>query len=38
MLGVELVTDRKEKTPAKVEIAHLMEQMKGVFFLSPLIF
>nr|GMD64323.1 alanine--glyoxylate aminotransferase 2 homolog 3, mitochondrial-like [Ipomoea batatas] len=28
MLGVELVTDRKAKTPAKVEIAHLMEQMK----------
>ncbi|XP_019168303.1 PREDICTED: alanine--glyoxylate aminotransferase 2 homolog 3, mitochondrial-like [Ipomoea nil] len=28
MLGVELVTDRKAKTPAKVEIVHLMEQMK----------
>ncbi|CAH9073364.1 unnamed protein product [Cuscuta europaea] len=28
MLGVELVTDRKLKTPAKVEILHLMEEMK----------
>lgn len=38
MLGVELVTDRKLKTPAKVEIIHLMEQMKGVFFSHLLIF
>ncbi|CAK9144498.1 unnamed protein product [Ilex paraguariensis] len=28
MLGVELVTDRQLKTPAKVEILHVMEQMK----------
>ncbi|CAH9129295.1 unnamed protein product [Cuscuta epithymum] len=28
MLGVDLVTDRKLKTPAKVEILHLMEEMK----------
>lgn len=30
MLGVELVTDRKLKTPAKAEILHAMEQMKGI--------
>lgn len=30
MLGVELVTDRRRKTPAKVETLHLMEQMKGI--------
>jgi alanine-glyoxylate transaminase / (R)-3-amino-2-methylpropionate-pyruvate transaminase len=30
MLGVELVTDRKLKTPAKVEILHIMDQMKGI--------
>lgn len=29
MLGVELVTDRELKTPAKTEILHVMEQMKG---------
>ncbi|XP_059626403.1 alanine--glyoxylate aminotransferase 2 homolog 2, mitochondrial-like [Cornus florida] len=28
MLGVELVTDRQLKTPAKVETLHIMEQMK----------
>ncbi|KAF8397158.1 hypothetical protein HHK36_016065 [Tetracentron sinense] len=28
MLGVELVTDRQEKTPAKVETIHVMDQMK----------
>lgn len=28
MLGVELVTDRKLKTPAKAETAHVMDQMK----------
>ncbi|KAF8378200.1 hypothetical protein HHK36_029537 [Tetracentron sinense] len=28
MLGVELVTDRQEKTPAKVETIHFMDQMK----------
>ncbi|KAK9092524.1 hypothetical protein Syun_027435 [Stephania yunnanensis] len=30
MLGVELVTDRHLKTPAKTEILHVMEQMKDV--------
>lgn len=30
MLGVELVTDRKLKTPAKVEILLVMERMKGI--------
>jgi alanine-glyoxylate transaminase/(R)-3-amino-2-methylpropionate-pyruvate transaminase len=29
MLGVELVTDRELKTPAKDEICHAMEHMKG---------
>lgn len=29
MLGVELVTDRKEKTPAKAETAVLFEKLKG---------
>ena len=29
MLGVELVTDRELKTPAKVETLHVMDQMKG---------
>lgn len=29
MLGVELVTDRKEKTPAKLETAVLFEKLKG---------
>ncbi|XP_052207935.1 alanine--glyoxylate aminotransferase 2 homolog 2, mitochondrial-like isoform X2 [Diospyros lotus] len=28
LLGVELVTDRELKTPAKVETLHIMEQMK----------
>ncbi|KAL9236172.1 hypothetical protein vseg_010873 [Gypsophila vaccaria] len=28
MLGVELVTDRQKKTPAKAEILHVMDQMK----------
>ncbi|KAI4353510.1 hypothetical protein L6164_002455 [Bauhinia variegata] len=28
MLGVELVTDRQLKTPAKAEILHVMDQMK----------
>ncbi|CAL0328337.1 unnamed protein product [Lupinus luteus] len=28
LLGVELVTDRKLKTPAKAEIVHVMDQMK----------
>ncbi|CAI9106712.1 OLC1v1005929C1 [Oldenlandia corymbosa var. corymbosa] len=30
MLGVELVTDREQKTPAKAEILHLMDQIKGI--------
>lgn len=30
MVGVELVTDRKEKTPAKAETAILFEKMKGI--------
>lgn len=29
MLGVELVTDRQQKTPANAEILHVMDQMKG---------
>lgn len=29
MLGVELVTNRDDKTPAKHEIVHVMEHMKG---------
>lgn len=29
MLGVEFVTDRDLKTPAKSETLHLMDQMKG---------
>lgn len=28
MLGVELVTDRQQKTPANAEILHVMDQMK----------
>lgn len=35
MLGVELVTDRKLKTPAKAEILHAMEQMKGIRNIMP---
>jgi 4-aminobutyrate aminotransferase-like enzyme len=31
MLGVELVTDRQLKTPAKDEICHAMEHMKGTW-------
>lgn len=30
MLGVELVTDRQAKTPAKAEAALLMEHLKGI--------
>lgn len=29
MLGIELVTDRQLKTPAKDETLYVMEQMKG---------
>lgn len=36
MLGVELVTDRQLKTPAKVETLHVMDQMRGKnLFLYP---
>ncbi|WOL14786.1 alanine-glyoxylate aminotransferase [Canna indica] len=30
MLGVELVTDREQKTPARAEILHAMDQMKDM--------
>ena len=30
MLGVELVTERNEKTPAKAETAVLFEKLKGM--------
>lgn len=30
MLGVELVTDREKKTPAKAETEHVMDQMKDM--------
>ena len=36
MLGVELVTDRQLKTPAKDEICHAMEHMKGKVYISLL--
>lgn len=41
MLGVELVTDRELKTPAKAETVHVMDKMKGVllcvnFLIPPL--
>ena len=29
MIGVEFVTDRKEKTPAKAETAALLETLRG---------
>ena len=35
MLGVELVTDRNEKTPAKAETAELFEKLKGAVAHSP---
>jgi len=35
MLGVELVTDRKEKTPAKAETTELFEKLKGAVAHSP---
>lgn len=31
MLGVELVKDRELKTPAKAEILHIMDEMRGTF-------
>lgn len=30
MVGIELVTDRKEKTPAKAETAILFEKLRGI--------
>ncbi len=30
MVGIELVTDRKEKTPAKAETAVLFEKLRGM--------
>lgn len=33
LLGVELVKDRKLKTPAKDENMQILEQMKGLFLL-----
>ena len=30
MVGVELVTDRKEKTPAKAETATIFEKLRGI--------
>lgn len=38
MLGVEFVTDRKEKTPAKAEAAVLLEKLKGMNFIHALKF
>lgn len=34
MLGVELVTDRQFKTPAKAETLYIMDQMKGKSWFS----
>lgn len=36
MVGIELVTDQKEKTPAKAETAVLFEKLRGnhTFFLT----
>lgn len=31
MVGIELVTDRKEKTPAKAETGVLFEKLKGLY-------
>lgn len=36
MLGVELVTDRQKKTPAKAETLYVMDKMKGNIFLGLL--
>lgn len=33
MVGVELVTDRKEKTPAKAETAVVFEKLKGTILI-----
>ena len=37
MLGVELVTDRQRKTPAKAETLHIMDQMKGRYSSHPIV-
>lgn len=37
MLGLELVTDRQQKTPAKAETLHVLDKMKGLHFLSSAI-
>lgn len=31
MVGIELVTDRKQKTPAKAETAVLFESLRGLY-------
>lgn len=31
MVGIELVTDRKEKTPAKAETGVLFEKLRGLY-------
>lgn len=33
MIGVELVTDQKDKTPAKAETAELFEKLRGTTIL-----
>lgn len=42
LLAVELVKDRQLKTPAKVEMLQILEQMKGLFLLllscAPILF
>lgn len=38
MLGVELVTDRQLKTPAKDETLHVMDQMKGKLSILAIFF
>lgn len=35
MVGIELVTDRKEKTPAKAETKVVFEKMRGNSHSSP---
>lgn len=35
MVGIELVTDRKEKTPAKAETAFLFEKLRGTHTFFP---
>jgi alanine-glyoxylate transaminase/(R)-3-amino-2-methylpropionate-pyruvate transaminase len=34
MVGLELVTDRSEKTPAKAETAVLFEKLRGIGHIS----